>query len=212
MGQRLGINLIVGGKTICNTYYHWSAYTQSSIELTELLLSSLEETKHLQIDPKIRAYMAFRKTGAHLSSEEHQYIQDFNGSAHFNVLKQSTFEYVPEKVNRSDGLIAFSPDGMSDTESWAEGEVDLNMENSTFSFNVFHSEDDDHEGRSALVDSYAMEDGDIDRIPVLHGEINFNDLKQEDIPFLQEIIETACRNEYGLVRLPDLRIYFGAIQ
>lgn len=206
MGQRLCIDIFDGDEIVANCYYHWSAYTGSTVELIKIILTDLERTKNFQVDKKIRVYEALRATGASLDLEEYNYIQSFNGDPRFNLLKKTVFQFDASTLNRSDGLISFSKDGIEKTQNVAEGFATIDLSNDTFSFDVFHAED-----KEDLLDIYDMEEEDIQQLPRMHGRLNFDDLSMSDMTILDDLIEMAHNNEFSMVYLPDEHMYFQII-
>jgi len=45
MGQRLNIEIISNGKCLANAYYHWSAYSDSAIDLAIKIVRKYEYIK-----------------------------------------------------------------------------------------------------------------------------------------------------------------------
>lgn len=42
MGQRLNIEIMDSGMTLCNCYYHWSGYTQTALDITQKLVNLIQ--------------------------------------------------------------------------------------------------------------------------------------------------------------------------
>lgn len=207
MGQRLNIQIEKDKKPIANAYYHWSAYTGTALEMTREVLEKLKEVQNYNVDPLVIAYQLLSVTGAKLNEQEYLHISNLDRGPHFDLLK-TTFDYLPLEVNRNDGLISFSDEGMKDTNYWAEGGVVINLDDGTFYFDVFHSEDTLDE----IIDSYDLDEEDIDDIPVLHDEIDFDNMKLENIPQLERIFSRASSNQYGLAYLQTMGFYIGVIE
>ena len=43
MGQRLNVEILYDGTLMANAYYHWSAYTSSSLDIVEQILKSSKD-------------------------------------------------------------------------------------------------------------------------------------------------------------------------
>lgn len=123
MGQRLNIEIIKNGETLANAYYHWSAYTSSSLELTKLIIDAIDEVKNK--DDVVRAVRLLEKTGALLTSDE------------VEVMKQRTKEEFKQATSRNDGLIAISEKGIESTRNWQEEYLEIHLDKEAVNFNVF---------------------------------------------------------------------------
>lgn len=78
MGQRLNIEIINNGQVLANAYYHWSAYTLSSLELVAKVLSaynkiSLDTSEAVRLaEYQEKAVWALQSTGAGLPDDERE--------------------------------------------------------------------------------------------------------------------------------------------
>lgn len=45
MGQRLNIEILKNGKVLANSYYHWSAYSDSAINLAIMIIKGFDYIK-----------------------------------------------------------------------------------------------------------------------------------------------------------------------
>lgn len=131
MGQRLVINIIKDNKRIANIYYHWSAYSISALEEARRLIDSgvFDESysvKELQLK-LVRLIESFGGCiDGGKDSEEYQKICD--------MFPNKTFK---ETGDRNEGLIALSDDGMDKIEGWAEGIIDINLDEGMIYNSVF---------------------------------------------------------------------------
>lgn len=126
MGQRLNIEIIQNGETLANAYYHWSAYTSSSLELTNMILKKVQEIHHE--NPVIRAIRLLEETGACLTEDEVELIH-----------KTAPLEKFDIATSRNGGLIAISEKGMNETRQWEEGRVEIVLDNEIVNFIVLSS-------------------------------------------------------------------------
>ena len=131
MGQRLNIEIKKKGKVLANSYYHWSAYTSSAAALTVQVCKYVLEHKDLS-DSKLLAIRALESTGAGLTDDELTYAKDFR-----KYIK-TVFR---ECKGRNEGLIAISPKGIKETQTWSEGDVIIDIDDALhplISFHVFN--------------------------------------------------------------------------
>ena len=136
MGQRLNIEIHENGKCLANAYYHWSAYTQEALKLTQNILDYYPRAKSRY--GLSCAIELLRHTGAEIPADE--------------LISQGMNEELATAfgagANRIDGLIAISEKGMKETRAWEEGRVTIDIGRSDISFNVFctwHDEDFDEQ-------------------------------------------------------------------
>lgn len=144
MGQRLVVNIIANNEILTNAYYHWSAYTESAADITKYIINnvikssekardllyytaSIKDTKAVN---KLTAYLMLEGTGAGLYHADNDLeIKEFNklGAAYNYRVGE----------NRSDGLIALTPQKIKEFNNWAEGTVNIDISNDTVHFDVF---------------------------------------------------------------------------
>lgn len=117
MGQRLNLGIRKKGKILANAYYHWSAYTGSSYELSAKAHEYL--VAHPNESDLLKAIHALEATGAGLEPEEFIYA----GSRRDLCNKEFN-----KATDRNEGLLAISPRGIQDTEDWAEGTVYIDID------------------------------------------------------------------------------------
>lgn len=166
MGQRLVINIIKDNKRIANIYYHWSAYSISALEEAKKLIDSgvFDEecsTKELQLKliRQIESFGGCIDGGK--DSKEYKKISD--------MFSNETFK---ENGSRNEGLIALSEDGMDKIEDWAEGTIDINLDddyihNSVYCVETLKEYNDwrNEENQKKLEDIPERTDINIDLIP-----------------------------------------------
>lgn len=132
MGQRLVVTIKGGEERLCNIYYHWSAYTMSALYQTRDLINCIynreDETKEELL---LRLIRFCEKEGGGISNgpegEEWKYIQ--------NLYPNETFK--ADGISRSDGLISLSEKEMDVSQSWSEGDVDINLDEDMVRFGVY---------------------------------------------------------------------------
>lgn len=152
MGQRLNIEIVANSEPLANSYYHWSGYTSSSLELTKVIIEAIlnedvkinelntDSTKELcnatsvinkyMNDNILNACLLLRATGAKLTEDEIEYIKNIYGDSCSKVYDEE------EIVDRNDGLIAVSENGMRTTRCWEEARVTIDILNKTIDFDA----------------------------------------------------------------------------
>ena len=187
MGQRLNVEILNHGTLIANAYYHWSAYTSSSLDIIEQILKSSKDAFEKKGIRNIfdAAIDMLESTGAKLTHDEllaynsiHEY--DFFG----NELK--TKDRDCKDVNRNDGLISITSYGMFNTRYWEERRVQIDLNTKKINFDVFFESDNwDLEDRQV----------DIDDVPEL--DIDFSDISIDDFEKVKNLLlEMKGRKQY----------------
>ena len=132
MGQRLNIEIVEGEKVLANSYYHWSAYTSSSIKLTKLILEKMSEAN--EMIPLKKAVFLLQSTDAGFAGDELEYarkIAELNGLDLANA------------SGRSEGLIGISETAINEPRRWEEGRVTIDIEKETINFKVWWESSDE---------------------------------------------------------------------
>lgn len=135
MGQRLNIEIKrrKDNKVLANSYYHWSAYTSSSLHLAEEIIENIYEViRKEKVSDEIKAIQLLQTTGAGLMENE------------YNKLNEEDKKYCSLATNRNLGLISFTDEGMEETRSWEEGRLTIDID--------FDDKDYDFYGNKNLVD------------------------------------------------------------
>lgn len=117
MGQRLIMNIHKnrGEEPIINVYYHWSAYSRSAYcEAQDFInaYDSIEKTGVLETD----IIRALENIGARVEIEDRQYVHE-----------QLGFEPLEDNLDRNKGLIALSEEQRLTNLDYAEGEIQIFM-------------------------------------------------------------------------------------
>lgn len=174
MGQRLVIQNQINGESVNVIYYHWSAYTESSIEELK------EFANRLSVNYKNRSdsfFAMLTDAGRELiekldngSLTDNEKIDLFNLMAYFSVsgtgssdkdslkyLSQFTVDINRQNVSRNEGLLAITEEDQEDTLSWSEGTLIVDwiftdhgypdFEQTVFDFNdlFFRCDEDEYE-------------------------------------------------------------------
>ena len=127
MGQRLIIQNQINGESVNVSYYHWSAYTESSIEELK------DFANRLAINYKNRSD-SFLDMLTDSSLTDNEKIDLFNLMTYFSVsgtgasdkdslkyLSQFTNDTNRQNVSRNEGLLAITEDDQDKTLNWSEG-------------------------------------------------------------------------------------------
>lgn len=181
MGQRLNIEIRQDNVVKANAYYHWSAFTGSSIELAKEIVEHADEFK--DSDPTIKAVRLLEITGAGLTPDELGYAEE----AYIGV------EFEPA-TNRNDGLIAITKEGIESTRDWEEGRVTIDLDTKTVDFQVYSIiSEDEYEDWGVVLDE-------------ITAVIPFN---LEEVPFesLNELKEFFVNNSYFKVEGETKQVY-----
>ena len=128
MGQRLNLEIVNNNGVLANSYYHWSAYSGSAIELTEAVLSAFYDSPE-DISQLGLAVFMLQETGAGIYSEERERINADESGLYNGIEFQNSRD-------RNCGLLSVTQVGIDDTERWEEGRVTVNIENETVNFDV----------------------------------------------------------------------------
>lgn len=180
MGQRLVVTITHQGKDLAKIYYHWSAYTTSALYETKRILDCIynhedEAEKELQL--RLIRFCEENGGGIKGDTSEFEYIEKmFPGEV-----------FVKENYSRNNGLIALSERGMSDLQSWSEGDVEINIDDEVINFGVY--------GWYESLEQYNEEaqEWDEDFVPLSYDNITDigYDLGQFNIEDINEIAEAV---------------------
>lgn len=138
MGQRLNVEIISKGRTIANVYMHWSAYTSSSLDITKDFITVFSDIKSEDLENLSEIYRRIKiaALGSSVTPDEVNRLKD----THPEITAM-------DNVNRNDGLISFTEEGIEENRNWEEGRVSIDIENKTVDFRVYYdntNEDDEY--------------------------------------------------------------------
>ena len=128
MGQRLNIEIIKNGKVIGNCYYHWSAYTLSSLIETNTVIENYDELLKQNLPDKVLITKMFENCASY-----DFHTGGFNGAG----LSKDSYEYMCNKypnyefrkaIDRNAGLIGITEKDIDDTRGWEEGRVTIDLD------------------------------------------------------------------------------------
>lgn len=182
MGQRLVIEIKDGDTVLANAYYHWSGYTETSLNLLNEVMNKgiFNNDKKLPIkfskgDEQLYAIKLLETTGAKILEED---------------LKIATLKFPMNEFetsnNKTDGLIAFSEKNINKNMDSAEAIISIDLKSRRIDLGgIYNYEDLDELQEMANEDE---EDLNIAIIDFNITEISFEDFKNrfEDIKKLIE--------------------------
>ena len=119
MGQRLNIEIArkKDNKILANSYYHWSAYTYSSLKLANEIIENIYDViRNNKVSDEIKAIQLLQTTGAGLLEQE------------YNTLNEEDKKYCSLATNRDLGLISFTEKGMEETRTWEESRLTITID------------------------------------------------------------------------------------
>lgn len=149
MGQRLNISIKFGKDRLANSYYHWSAYTLSALEMARDIFENYNKPENL-LDYSIPEFKSLavemlQGTGAGFPENEKKYAETYFKEHNLDIELQDC-------VNRNEGILGISEAAMDETEQWAEGTVTLDLKTETAYFDVFWELDDfDEDDKKEIV-------------------------------------------------------------
>lgn len=170
MGQRLNIQIQRGDTVLANAYYHWSAYTMSTLGLLKTIQENWQELAKEENDI-IRAVRLLESTGAGLTEQELIAEEKLGGA------------FIPGHLatSRNDGLIAISESGIQETIDWAEGNAIIDLDDAMVNFDVYFRYDDEEHMASDYEDEVITE------LPDFNFDISHFALK--DASAILEVLE-----------------------
>ena len=209
MGQRLNIEIKrrKDNKVLANSYYHWSAYTSSSLHLAEEIIENIYEViRKEKVSDEIKAIQLLQTTGAGLMENE------------YNKLNEEDKKYCSLATNRNLGLISFTDEGMEETRSWEEGRLTIDID--------FDDKDYDFYGNKNLVDFevyFQIDEEEINESyeeEIKSGKLDLNNLTKFDFS-LEEMTLNDIRlfmskldeieNNNGLFRVKETDLIYQII-
>lgn len=119
MGQRLNIEIRrkKDNKILANSYYHWSAYTYSSLKLADEIIENIYDIiRNDKVSDEIKAIQLLQTTGAGLLEQEYE------------TLKEEDKKYCSLATNRNLGLISFTEKGIEETRTWEESRLTITID------------------------------------------------------------------------------------
>ena len=193
MGQRLICTIKTNEKTLCNIYFHWSAYTYSALLETKKIIDCIYNHKdETEKELLLRLIRFCEENGGGIegTEDEFEYIQ--------NLYPNETFK--TDNYSRNEGLIALSEKGMADLQSWSEGDVFINIDTDQVDFCVYSGYDNIKEyieERKSWDDEF--DESELSNIPTFDFDLGYSNTNDID-----EIIKGLDVVDYeGVVKCGD---------
>lgn len=196
MGQRLNIEIRrkKDNKILANSYYHWSAYTYSSLKLANEIMENIYDViRNDKVRDEIKAIQLLQTTGAGLLEQE------------YNLLNEEDKTYCSLATNRNLGLISFTEKGMEETRTWEEGRltITIDFDNKEYDF-VGDKNRVDFEvyfptSREEIEEDYKEElkSGEINLDEVVEFNFDLQDMELNDIRLFMAKIN-QIENNFGI--------------
>lgn len=184
MGQRLNIEIVKNGKVLANSYYHWSGYSNSAVNMVVQIIQEYEYIKKYKVEKYIKnqdlllAIRLLEETGAGLN--------DIDMTR--NILKDETMNLKLKKCQgRDEGIIGITQKDIEETRYWEEGRISIDIENKKIDFGVINEYTEEE-----LNYDY---DEEIKELNIKKIDINFKNISFEDIFELKTFIDKANYKE-----------------
>lgn len=192
MGQRLIVTVEKDAQEIAKLYYHWSAYSSASAEITADLIKYLDA--HKDMDTRLACIRFAEEKGG--------CIRNGNEGTEFEAISEMfPNETFKEDGNRNFGLVALTKEGMKGLQDWSEGGVTIDLDNRTvlnwinWSFNN--------------IDDIKAENEDFDENEIIISDVDICDYSFEDADYVYNICNEAEDKGNGYVKCGD--VYYGMI-
>ena len=137
MGQRLVVSIINDGEVIANSYYHWSGYTSSTLEITKEILYAYPKVVAEYDSPLDIAINLLMATGAGLTENSLKEFCKMKAKDPFLKTNPTTC------INRNEGLIEITEEGIDNSQQWSEGDVSIYIDSKQVYFGVLGEKDDE---------------------------------------------------------------------
>ena len=199
MGQRLNIEILKNGEVLANSYYHWSGFSNSAINLTIQIINNFEYIKKYRVEEYIKnqsllfAIRLLEETGAGVCSikETKETLEDQTMNLKLQLCK-----------DRNEGIIGITKKDIEETRYWEEGRVSIDIEKKTIDFNVIREYT-----LEELKKDYDEEE--IKEMNIKEINRNFKNIPFEDIFELKAFIDKSNYNgEYCFYNKKDDKYIF----
>ena len=198
MGQRLNIEIVKNRKTLANSYYHWSGYSSSAIEMVTSIIKNFNYIKKYKVEnvkdkDLLLAIRLLEITDAGMREDT------INEAIKKVGLVDENINF--KKCNgRNYGIIEVEEKGMKENRYWEEGRVTIDIENEDINFRVFNYITEEE------VKEYYIEDNFEDI------NIDFEHIKFEEIFNIKAFIDKACYNSQYYFKNKFDNKYIGLIE
>jgi hypothetical protein len=176
MGQRCVISIERNEKPLAKIYYHWSGYTADALYKTRDIIRCIYNHKNeTDREMLLRLIHFCEKNGGGIDAgdkgEEWKYITTTYPGEKFKS----------EGISRNDGLIAISPNGMTEMQRYSEGDVYINLDEDNVDFCVYCG----YESLSEYVEERKSWDDDfeeftLEELPYIDYDLGYFDISEID--------------------------------
>lgn len=125
MGQRLNMEILKNGEVLANSYYHWSGFSNSAINLAIHIINNFDYVKKYKVEEYIKnqdllfAIRLLEETGAG--------VEDIEETR--KLLEDQTMNLkLKPCINRNEGIIAITKEEIEEMRYWEEGRVSIDIE------------------------------------------------------------------------------------
>lgn len=179
MGQRLVVEVNGFGKTICTVYYHWDAYTMSTLyDAKKFIDLNLQDCK----------------TEEEVILKVIRFCESYGGGVCYNsmddVKKMFPNEEFRGDADRNYGLVDISEEGMYRSLSWAEGNLIIDLINETVYTNVYSTWDSVEECKEYYCFDNDEEEVDLSEFP--NSELRITSFPFEDIDAVIDAVDSCA--------------------
>lgn len=189
MGQRLVITAFrkQGDEPLFNIYYHWSAYSSSSLEELKALVKGLE------YDESTTDYDLIKRTV--------EWLQTHGGGVCYDDVEayQKRFDanYI-DKASRNAGILAFTKEAKDNLQYWSEGDISVYLDAKEFDWGIYALENEEGleyyaECNEETLEQYLADVPEYD----LTGTFQFSEIDE-----LLKYVEKA-ESENGIIKIDD---------
>ena len=185
MGQRLNIEIVKNGEVLANSYYHWSGYSNSSINLAIRIINMYDYVRKYNVEKYIKnqdllfAIRLLEKTGAG--------VNDIDATR--NLLGDETMNLkLNQCKGRDEGIIGITEEDINETRYWEEGRITIDINTKTIDFGVIHEYT-----LKELQEDYDEEE--IKELDIKDIDREFNNILFEDVFELKAFIDKSNYKE-----------------
>lgn len=171
MGQRLNLEIRDNDKVLANAYYHWYGYTGSSLDLLKIVVEKYRNAD--AIGGVKLAVELLSATGAGFNDEEVERVK--------KIPEFAGIELQPA-VNRNEGLLAITQEGIEETQRYAEETVIFDIGTEEIDFGLYFGYDKDD-----YIERFSEEE--YNDLPEADSGLLRPDLKYYEIEKLAELVK-----------------------
>lgn len=178
MGQRLVVNIYPSDEedAILSLYYHWGAYSSSSVYQVSKILDVLMNENECDLDD----VNSIRKNILKLCELEGGGIYGGKDGEEWGRIKKLYPNITPKKdyIDRNDGLIAFTPEGIKALNEWSEGTVYIYIDEENVCNGVIWAVDEDWENEMLDEDDepFKIEENEYVEVDFCPADCSWNDI------------------------------------